>query len=125
MKRYIYTSTRVDIPDIPHSELQPNYSRAVNYFAGVVPEGNYRQQLKYLTPELETVVIKDLYTDQYTNRVKDIYAMLVSAVNGETLDTSTAKVIEVDNKQILLDGNTRLAALSLLGHKTAKVLVYR
>ena len=51
--------------------------------------------------------------------------MLVSAVNGETLDTSTAKVIEVDNKQILLDGNTRLAALSLLGHKTAKVLVYR
>jgi len=114
-----------NMPIIPHFNMHPDISYALNYFKGVVDENNdYRKQIESMKSVKEEVSIADLYTDQDVNKVSDIRRMLESIKSGE-VDTSTVKVIEVDGKRILLDGNTRLAALSLLGVKKVKVSVYR
>ena len=122
-------NTKVKIEErlinIPHSNLHPDISYASNYFKGTVEEDNdYREQIKSIKPVMEEVSISDLYTDQAVNKVSDIRNMLERVKSGK-VDTSTIKVIEVNNKKILLDGNTRLAALSLLGIKNVRVSVYK
>lgn len=114
--------------------LNPAYARTIfNKLSGSddpfisVGDVPIREYIKGLKPKTKTVSLSRLYTDQYTNRTEALKSMQESHPTIQSiLNASEGKliVVNIDGKEILLDGNTRGTVMSAYGIKTVDVLYY-